>query len=105
MVRFMKSLLLTGLLVCLGLANAGCGGDTGTQNQTKKDAGAGMKMMGEKQREMAEKHGHKGAAGTEDADKDKDKGKTEDKKDDKKADDKNKAEDKGKGDQDKKDKK
>ena len=92
MIRFIKSMLLTGLFVSLGLANAGCGGDTGTPSQTKKDAAAGMKMMSDKQSEMAEKHGKGQGAGAGDADKDKDKDKdkTEDKKDDKKADDKNK---------------
>src|SRR5229473_6822574 len=99
MIRFIKSMLLTGLFVSLGLANAGCGGDTGTPSQTKKDAAPpGMKQNADMMKEMTEKHGKGAGAGGGEADKDKDKDKAEDKKEDKK------AEDKGKGDPGKKDK-
>jgi hypothetical protein len=86
MVRFTKSLLCMGLFMSVGLV-AGCSGsDTGASSQTKKDSAPGMKMMAEKQAEMAKKHGQPGGAPAEEEDKDK--AKSDEKKDEKKADEK-----------------
>ena len=86
MIRFMKSLFCLGLFMGVGLVTGCSGSDTGSSSQTKKDSAPGMKMMSEKQAEMAKKHGQpSGAPADED---DKDKAKSDEKKDEKKADEK-----------------
>jgi hypothetical protein len=70
MVRFIKRTWIGALVLALGLVSAGCSGDTGTGTSQKgppKDL-PGPKMNAEKQREMAEKHGH--GKTTDEADKD-----------------------------------
>jgi hypothetical protein len=92
MLRVIKGWLMGTLVVTLGLGAFGCSESTDTSKAPPKGGGGGG-MMGEKMKEMAQKHGTKSG----EADKDKDK--TEDKdvtKDKDKAQDKTKEKDKAK---------
>ena len=77
MLRMTKTARLGALVLALGLGSAGCSGSDTKQQPPPKEGGGGD-MMGQKMKEMAEKHGG-GAHADEDKDKDKDEDKDKDK--------------------------
>jgi len=83
MVRFMKGLLQASLIICLGLAIAGCSGaDSTSSGKPQSSVKEGMEKQKKMQEEQAKKHSGSGGVGEADKEKakDGDKGKGETKK-------------------------
>ena len=82
MLRMTKATRLGAFVLALGLGSAGCSGSD-TKQQPPPKGGGGGDMMGQKMKEMAEKHGG-GSHADKDKDEDKDKDKEKEKEKDKK---------------------